>query len=59
MNRNFSLQCDNPDICVAIEPKTAEDGIEVYRIRVTLPCKMTPPSVKITWLEDMVGLLHV
>ena len=59
MNRNFSIQCDNPDICVAIEPKTAEDGIEVYRIRVTLPRKMTPPSIKITWLEDMVGLLHV
>ena len=59
MNRTFSIQCDNPDICVAIEPKTAEDGIEVYRIRVTLPCKMTPPPVQITWLEDMVGLLHV
>lgn len=59
MNRNFSIQCDNPDICVAIEPKSAENGIEVYRIRVTLPRKMTPPPVKITWLEDMVGLLHV
>ena len=59
MNMTFSVTCANDAVRTVIEPLSDDHGIQIYHIRITLPHKMTPPPVQITWLEDMVGLLHV
>ena len=58
MNRIFDIRCDNPAVQTTITPISAEDGISLYRISVTLPEKMTPPPVTVMWEEDMVDHIH-
>ncbi len=61
MNRSsdFLIHCGDPSVDTAVTCLLSEEGIEVYRITVNLPRKMTPPTVTVEWKEPMRDLLHI
>ncbi len=56
----FRITCADKRVRTEIMPVSGpQDGVALYRVRVTLPEKMTPPAVRIAWEEPMVGILNV
>ena len=57
--RRFSVRCDDPAVLISLNPITAQNGIDLYKIHVSLPDKTLPPKVTVEWEEDMIDHLHV
>ena len=56
----FRITCADMRIRTEITPiPSAGEGIALYRLRLTMPEKMSPPSVRIAWEEPMAGILSV
>ena len=59
VNRSFEVQCADKSATVSVIPTFSEGGVEEYRISVCFSEKAVPPTVTVTWYEDMVETLHV
>ena len=57
--RRFSVRCDDPAVRISLTPIPAQNGIDLYKIHVSLPDKTLPPKVTVEWEEDMIDHLHV
>lgn len=58
-NRVFFTECADSGAVVDIMPESSKNGIDIYRVSIRFAEKKMPPKVKISWEEDMVGILHV
>ena len=57
-DRKFMIHCENPAAQADIRLVSGENGIEVYKVRVSFSKKMNPAPVRIAWEEEMVDHLH-